>query len=291
MFSIIVPTFNRGQLLLKTLNSLCSLNHHSFEIIVVDDGSTDETELIVNSMSDSRISYHKITNGERGAARNFGAIIAKGVYLNFFDSDDLAYPNHLTLAETTIKNEENPAVFALSYDIIDEQGCKLKKVELSQTVQSFITEGNHLSCNGVFIKKETALKFPFIEDRGLSGSEDYELWLRLSARYTFRCSPSISHAVVQHDGRSTVNFKAEPLILRKQKMIEYAFQDEYVKSKFGHARRKILAGTFSYVALHLALTDGNKKLALAYWKKSFSTYIPDLFSRRSLSIIKHLISN
>ena len=87
LFSIIVPTYNRAKLVAKTLKTLQGQLYDNYEIIVIDDGSTDDTESVVQAFSDSKIIYIKKNNGERAAARNFGATVAKGTYINFFDSE------------------------------------------------------------------------------------------------------------------------------------------------------------------------------------------------------------
>ena len=219
IFSIITPTYNRGELLGKTVESLLNQSFPDFELIIVDDGSTDNTEQIVKSFADDRIRYYQVSNRERGAARNFGTSVAKGKYVNFFDSDDIAYTNHLEIAKEHIVDENK--LFALGYDIRDDENQLIKQVCMEQKVSDFICDGNHLSCNGVFIRKEIAQANPFSEIRELSGSEDYELWLRLSAQFEFPCIPSVSHAVIHHENRSTLNFNPEPLINRKQIMLEF----------------------------------------------------------------------
>ena len=72
-FSVVVPTYNRSHLVGKTIDTILSQDYPSFELIVVDDGSTDNTEEVLKKYSgDNRFRYYKKENGERGAARNFG---------------------------------------------------------------------------------------------------------------------------------------------------------------------------------------------------------------------------
>ncbi len=97
-FSVVIPTYNRASFVGKTIQSLLAQTYSHFEIIVVDDGSTDDTEAVVRGIRSDKLTYHKKKNGERAAARNTGARLAKGDYVNFFDSDDLAYPVHLHTA-------------------------------------------------------------------------------------------------------------------------------------------------------------------------------------------------
>ena len=84
---------------------------------MVDDGSKDNTEEMVKDIVDPRFRYYKKENGERGAARNYGLSLAQGTYVNFFDSDDTAYTNHLAVAADVIKMKQLPEIFNLAYDI------------------------------------------------------------------------------------------------------------------------------------------------------------------------------
>src|SRR5258706_16379849 len=97
LFSVIIPTYNRAEFITRTVNSVLSQTYKSFEIIIVDDGSTDNTENILDPLlkQHSNISYLKKNNQERGAARNFGSYHAKGDYVTFLDSADILYPQHL----------------------------------------------------------------------------------------------------------------------------------------------------------------------------------------------------
>src|SRR5690554_6195096 len=97
-FSIVIPTYNRAEIIGETIQSVINQSFSDFELLIVDDGGTDETDKVVATFPDKRITYFKKENAERGAARNFGANKSKGKYLNFLDSDDLLYPNHLETA-------------------------------------------------------------------------------------------------------------------------------------------------------------------------------------------------
>src|SRR5690606_25041004 len=87
-FSIILPTYNRGPLLSKSISSVLSQKFTDFELIVVDDGSTDNTREVVQSFSDPRIHYYYKENEERNFARNFGISMAKGKYVCFLRSEE-----------------------------------------------------------------------------------------------------------------------------------------------------------------------------------------------------------
>ena len=76
-FSVIIPTYNRSQFILKTIQSVLEQTYKDFEVIVIDDGSTDDTEEVVKSISNPQLSYYKKVNAERGAARNLGHLRQK----------------------------------------------------------------------------------------------------------------------------------------------------------------------------------------------------------------------
>ena len=87
-FSIIVPTYNREEYISKCIESVLNQTYDNFELIIVDDGSTDNTESIVKSYDDKRIRYYKNKNYGIGYSRNFGTDKAKGDYIIYLDSDD-----------------------------------------------------------------------------------------------------------------------------------------------------------------------------------------------------------
>ena len=86
--SIIVPTYNGEQYILKCINSLLDQTLKEIEIIVIDDGSTDNTKNLVLQIKDPRVKYYYQKNQMQGAARNYGIKLAKGEYIAFVDDDD-----------------------------------------------------------------------------------------------------------------------------------------------------------------------------------------------------------
>ncbi|PIQ22099.1 MAG: glycosyl transferase, partial [Cytophagales bacterium CG18_big_fil_WC_8_21_14_2_50_42_9] len=107
-FSVVIPTYNLADFIFKTIQSVLNQTYPAFEIIIIDDGSRDNTEAVVKAIPDKRIVYQKVENGERGRARNIGTLQAKGDYITFIDSDDLAYPNHLAEAARMVASYKEP---------------------------------------------------------------------------------------------------------------------------------------------------------------------------------------
>jgi len=284
-FSIIIPTYNRAHLIDKTIESVLNQTISDFELIIVDDESKDNTSEIVKNFNDTRISYYYKKNEERGAARNYGIKKAKGQYITFLDSDDLLYPDHFEKAFQFIQKEK-PIVFHQQYEIIN--GAKRQVVKIKKPIKNSLIKGNPISCMGVFIQRDTALKNLFIEDRKISGSEDYELWLRYASKYPFLYNPICTSALIIHNNRSVYQFNKEKLIERKLLMLDYAFKNNEVLSAFGKFKNTMYSHAYSYISLHIALTRKNKEIAVRFLLKSFKTNPLSLFQKRTLAIIKHL---
>ena len=96
-FSIILPTYNRAHRINRAIESILEQRYSDWELIIVDDASTDNTEEVIQPyLSDLRIRYLKNeTNQERCVSRNIGIYTAKGDYICFLDSDDYHLPHHL----------------------------------------------------------------------------------------------------------------------------------------------------------------------------------------------------
>lgn len=95
MVSVIIPTYNRAASIEKSIESVIGQSYRDIEVIIVDDGSTDDTEQIVKRIRDERIRYYYQENSGACSARNVGIDLAKGDYIAFQDSDDVWHPNKL----------------------------------------------------------------------------------------------------------------------------------------------------------------------------------------------------
>ena len=151
-FTIITPTFNREQMLQTTIKSVQAQTFTDWEMIIVDDGSTDNTEHVVRELflSDSRIKYFKKANTGQADSLNVGASKASGEFLTFLDSDDEAYPNWLEVVNENIN--ENTSVLCVAAmrkmmngTMIKEHMCRWKF--FGETVRYKFT------CGSLFMKK------------------------------------------------------------------------------------------------------------------------------------------
>lgn len=284
LFSLIIPSYNRAKFIQKTIETVLNENYPHVEIIVVDDGSTDNTEEIVRGINSDRIRYFKIQNSERAAARNYGTKQAKGSYISFLDSDDQLLPNHHEEALNMIRKYDGPPVFHLNYYLEDNRNIR-RIAQVTKHLKKELTKGNPFSTNGVFMKREVALENLFNEDRKLSATEDYELWTRIAARYPILFSEVPTSVIHMHDDRSVLGSMEDALVMRKDLFLQYAFKDPYVQKIFGTKKHIFDAYFLTYIALHLVL--GKKRIkGYQYLLKAAVLYPPVLFERRTLAIVK-----
>lgn len=287
-FSIIIPTYNRADHIGNAIQSVLGQDYPGFELIIVDDGSTDNTEMIVNGFDDPRVRYVKTTNRERGAARNTGIDLSGGEYISFLDSDDIFYPTALSNARSFIRQAGDPPFFHLGYQIGTPQEVHKTVNDVPDNDIFFLVKGNPLSCMGVFIHKNEAKKFRFTEDRELAGTEDWELWVRLAANLGLRTSPLLVGRMIEHEERSVVNYKESQLVKRCDLALEYMFNDTQVQQQFGKHRNKMRAYLDTYISLHLAMSR-QKKRALHFLFSAFKRYVPALVDKRTLVISKFIL--
>lgn len=291
-FSIIIPSYNRADLILNTIYSILQQSYADFELIVVDDGSTDDTEEVIKSVTDSRFYYYKKENSERGATRNFGIAKAKGKYISFIDSDDLMYANALQNAHQNLRDLNLPVCYAQAFEVKELGTSKLLQAPASfasQTINEQIIKGNFLGCIGVFVKNEVLQELKFEEDRLFAGTEDWLLWLLLAARYPFYFSNTVCASMIEHQNRSVLSFSEEKLLYRSKHLRAVLLSDDIFIARFGKpVVDQIYAHMLSYTALHLAMS-GKKNRAIKYLIDAVRMNCAELLQRRTLGIFKTIL--
>lgn len=290
-FSLIVPTYNRAHLIIKTLESVINQDFEDYEVIVINDGSTDETEEILRKWEFwERIRYFKIPNGERAKARNYGILQAKGDFITFLDSDDVLYPKHFLEAQELISLHPKGKFFSLAYELKSPLGKVLSRWnKRTGNLNKELQNGNLLSCMGIFIEKTFLQAHLFCENRELSATEDYELWLRLGSREPIFYNNTITSAIINHEERSVLQVEPTQLVRRIEILMKNIREDEICMAFYQKkGLQKIEAHSWLYVALHLAMAT-YKKQAFSYLIRATRLDISVLFTRKFLAILKKLV--
>jgi glycosyltransferase involved in cell wall biosynthesis len=183
LVSIIIPTYNRADLIGNTLDSILVQTYTNWECIVVDDGSTDTTENVVNYYveKDARFQYYKrpseYKSGGNGS-RNYGFDVSKGEYVNWFDSDDLMLPDALQRKLDAF--EENVDFVVANSLNFDEEGTVSRPYELNYdipiTAENFISQTIGWITNDVLVRRKV-IQIRFNEE--LKSGQEYNFFARL----------------------------------------------------------------------------------------------------------------
>ena len=184
--SVIITTYNRAHLVTKSIESVLSQTFKEYEIIVVDDGSTDGTKGLLEERYAGKIIYiGKKKNEGLSAARNTGIEASKGKYIAFLDDDDLWLPEKLELQVNLMQKKPFLGLVYCGYYGVNKTGGVLREVKPTKRGKIFddILLSNCLGPpSASLVKKEVFAKAGYF-DENLSSSEDWDMWLRVSKLY------------------------------------------------------------------------------------------------------------
>ncbi len=291
LFSVVVPAYNYGKGLLKLVDHFLKSGRTDFEIILVDDGSKDDTQEIFSKFSHEQVRYHRKENGERGAARNFGSDLSRGRYIGFFDQDDYPFPDFFSEAANCVDEFNSPDVFCLGMEVRNGDGITIRKAaHLPDPLNEKLLLGNLFACGGIFVKNEIMKQVRFEEERGLVGTEDWLFKLQLAARYTIRYWPRTCWAYIDTGENSVYRFTEADLNSRAALLEKYLKADPVFMARYGNRISEIAAFRSVYTALHLALSGGTFRPAQYLFRALKKNYRGAL-RPATLGAVKHILKN
>jgi glycosyltransferase involved in cell wall biosynthesis len=193
LVSIILPTYNRAHLLKRSIQSILNQTYKNFELIIVNDGSTDNTREVVENFHDRRIYYveHEKRRGAN-AARNTGIKLAKGEYIAFQDDDDIWLPRKLEMQIEVFQNSpQNVGVVYTGCLRIDcERGRafrlpSIKEKRVEGYIHSNLLKKNFITTTTAVVKRE-CFQHSGLFDENLPRLQEWDLWIRISKHYSFK---------------------------------------------------------------------------------------------------------
>jgi glycosyltransferase involved in cell wall biosynthesis len=268
--SVILPTFNRAHLILRAIRSVLSQTYRNIELIIVDDGSTDGTDNVVDTISDRRIKYVRFERNKGACvARNTGISIAKNDYIAFQDSDDEWHPakleKHMKVFEKSdskvgvvysgyFKITDHKRIYLPSKDIPQKDGNLSKVLGVNAVYKNFVT-------TSASVVRKSCFKRVGAFDPQLPRFQDWELWIRISKLYEFRY---LDEPLVNvYDCRDRIS--------RDSKAASLAFElilNKYFKEI---ARDPRLLGRYYFEIGTLLAIDGQIAKGKDYLKKAIET--------------------
>ena len=263
LVSVILPTYNRAYIVSKALQSVLSQTYRNFEVIVIDDGSTDNTKEIITNISckDSRVKYFR-NNENKGpaGARNVGINLAKGELIAFIDDDEW-FPNKLEKQDNLLQTlpENFAVVYSGFYKVIGAKKIYIPSKNIyprEGRILNSLLKGNFVDTPSILVRKSALLDVGLFDER-LSMLEDWELAIRLSKKYQFKLIDEPLY--ISYDSSNSVN-KQEGAVLART--LEYSLEkhiDDFKKDK------KTLAFIYFLCGKNYIL-DNQKKIGLKYLK-------------------------
>ncbi|WP_279634125.1 glycosyltransferase family 2 protein [Pedobacter miscanthi] len=219
--TVFMAAYNQTNYIKKSIESILSQSFTDFELIVLNDGSTDDTVANVNTFNDERIILvHNESNKGLVFTRNRLLDLAKGEFIAILDSDDIAYPNRLKLQYEFLKSNPNVVLCGGHANVIDENNKKTGQklnVPVDDNIDLFMLFGNPF-VNSTTMFKRTIFN-EFLGYREYAPAEDFDLFSRISEKYRIA---NIDHVLVEYRihsnntsfSNSDVLFKQEQKILK-----------------------------------------------------------------------------
>ncbi len=273
--SVVIPAYNAMYYLPDTLDNLLKQTYDDFEVIIVNDGSSDSIEKWFSQLQDKRIKLICQENQGLAGARNTGIIHAKGEYLAFLDADDLWEPTKLEKQVRIL--EESPEV-RLVYtwvEYVNETGQStgrvLKHIAEGNVWEKLI-ECNLIECGSVAMVRRRCFDDVGIFDKNLeSFVEDWDMWLRIAFRFPFKVVKEVLVYYRQHSNSTSKNWhameKGYNLVIEKAfyytpKKLRYLKNKSYAYAYFCLAWKPLQARTQDYkTAIHF------RDLAIKYYPR------------------------
>lgn len=198
LVSVVIPTFNRRKFIADAVASALNQTYQNLEVVVVDDGSTDDTGKLLRTRfsTDARFRYLYQHNQERSRARNHGIRVARGKFIAFLDSDDLWAPTKIASQLEAVGNQPDVGMVVTWWEMFDESG---KKTPIHCPSLDEITRADfgllQAACNRIgsptpLVGKEVLNRVGFFSE-DINQGEDWDLWARVSLKTKVKLVPAV----------------------------------------------------------------------------------------------------
>jgi Glycosyltransferases, probably involved in cell wall biogenesis len=247
MFSIIIPLYNKERYIKDALLSVLNQTYQEFEIIVVDDGSTDNSIQRVLEIKDERIRLCKKANGGVSGARNYGIKCANYDFIALLDADDVWLSEYLMDMVSLIKEFPNAYLYSSNFE--KRQNGKIRQATNNLNrgyIDNYFKSlkyGTIIWSSAVIIRKNVFDNVGFFNER-ISRGEDIDMWTRIAAKYQIAYSNNLNVKYLVHPENSSANFVSHPFSI----FAFYIQLDDCVNYyHFAYLRKLLYKRTFRYL--------------------------------------------
>jgi glycosyltransferase involved in cell wall biosynthesis len=274
LFSIIVPTKDRADLLKSCISSIVNLDYINFECLIIDDGSSDDTRQVVDSFHDDRIKYHFKKFSDRSKVRNFGLDNALGTHICFVDDDDWLEQDHLTVFVNEIsKDPDNLQVLRVGYKMHTQEKIKKSSV-FNDSYQNPIDFIFKKMCGvwSLCIPKDftESIRFPV----GFPHWQDTYFIALLLAEHPFKQLDAYTYNYRVHDKMGSLKVVTEKQLKERAEINVEAIQ-HFKLNHFDKVSKQVSSKLFDFLVAEkyiqyaaLARSSGYPKLSKVLMKRS-----------------------
>ena len=264
LFSVVIPLYNKQNHILDTVQTVLNQTFTSFEIIIIDDGSTDDSLAKVQSIKHPSIQVFHQTNKGVAAARNYGMKRAEGNYIAFLDADDVWMPNHLEELQRLINNHPNCGLYCTNYHfdygndfIVNTQFPELPSDPNWEGIvpHFFKASLTHRIAwtSAVAIKKEVTDSVGYFDESiTLGPGEDTDYWSRIALKFPVAFTKKVSAIYKLSASNRITNIHPE----HKSYMRFEHFLEAEKKNKFLKRFNDLHRADFAIKHKMCGLTDG-----------------------------------
>lgn len=283
VFSVIIPAFNRAAYLPHTLRSALDQrlpDDGQVEVILVDDESTDNTPEVAASFGE-QISYIRQPNRREGAARNTGAARARGRYLAFLDSDDYFLDGKLAGDLARFEQPDRPALVYSRGRNVDSQDRVIGERQLPHPQGDVfwnLAREAFMPMSTVAVRADAFRECGgFTEDLDLSGTADWELWLRLAARWPVGFVEQTRTCIRVH----ARNMSGDPRYMERAMLtaVRYVLADPVIARRAVGRERFIRACMYVTIALN-AYANGRRRRVWIWLLRALGAWPPQVLDPR-----------
>ena len=283
--TVVIPAYNSMQYLPATLESVFQQTFVDFEIVVVNDGSTDNTQEYVSSLTDSRLKIVFQENKGLAAARNIGIAHARGEYIAFLDADDLWESTKLEKQLRILDNNPEVGVVYTWVAYVNERGKKTGRIFKDRAegqIWKELTIFNIVRCGSVPMVRKVCFETCGTFDCNLNSAvEDWDMWLRIANKYHFKAIKEPLVYYRQHETSCSKNWQA------MSKSFHLAIEKNFVSVDPNLMYLKRISYGFAYICLAwkpLQSQDKDYKQAAKFCHKAVEYYPALRFSQEYIRL-------
>lgn len=269
--SVIIPTYNAERTILETIESVQKQTFKDFEIVIINDGSSDRTLNLVDEIGDNRIKIFTYENGGLPTARNRGISHSTGEFITFLDADDLWTPNKLERQLNLLNaNPEADVAYSWTYFMDESENARTinpgDPVYLEGNVYANLLSKNFIASGSNVLITREAVETIGEFDPECGGSADWDYWIRLASQYSFVVVPE--HQIYYRRSAGAMSSKIDKMKLDCLTVFEKTFQSAPLE--FQCLKGSSLAWIHQYFTdLYLRYSCdkySNDQAALSLWK-------------------------